>query len=230
MPIIIKANKLEKKFGEHSALDKVDFEVEKGEVVVVIGPSGGGKSTLLRCLINLEKIDAGEIYIDDKFRMGMVFQNFPLFPHLTILENLILAPMLLKKLSKAQAINIARELLEQIDLVGRCGSYPCELSGGQKQRVAIARALAMQPEIILFDEPTSALDPELVTSIINVIKVLAIEKNKTVVITTHQLNFAAEIADRLIFMDQGKIIESGKPEQLLNNPQSERLKLFLAAY
>lgn len=246
----IVANNLQKKFGENYALRNVNFSADQGEVIVIIGPSGGGKSTLLRSLMRLEKIDAGEIYLGEaclvktnaageaeympkkdwrkeQLKMGMVFQNYPLFPHLTILENLLLAPLSLKIFSQRKSKQIAIELLASIGLAGREKAYPCELSGGQKQRASIARALVLQPEIIIFDEPTSALDPELVNSIIETIKVLAIEKNKTVIITTHQLNFAAEIADKIVFMDQGEIIESGDPKEILGNPQSKRLRNFL---
>jgi len=256
MPIMnnqITVKNLVKRYGACYALNNVNLDIAKGEVVVIIGPSGGGKSTFLRILMQLEKIDAGEIHIEQvcvartnnfgrveyidkniwrqvKQKIGIVFQNFPLFPNKTVLENLVLAPLLLKKSSKKEAIIEAQNLLKKIGMGEKSNSYPCELSGGQKQRAAIARALSMQPEIILFDEPTSALDPELVNNIIDVIKILAIENGKTVVITTHQLNFAAEIASKIIFMDQGKVIETGTSQELLNNPQSKRLQLFLREF
>lgn len=250
MKPILAVKNITKKFGDCYALRNVSLEIKPGEVVVLIGPSGGGKSTLLRCLMQLANIDAGEICVGDlcvastgdcgsvkyasadvcrqaKLKMGMVFQNFPLFPHKTVLDNLIEAPILVKKVGKTQAVTVAKKLLQELGLLDKCHAYPCELSGGQKQRIAIARALAMQPQIMLFDEPTSALDPELVTSIIDVIKRLIIGQHKTVIITTHQLNFAAEIADKLVLIDQGEIIEVGTADQLLNNPQSKRLQLFL---
>lgn len=246
----ITVRNLTKKYDTCYALNNVSLNIARGDVIVIIGPSGGGKTTFLRALMQLEKIDSGEIYVDQvciactnnlgkveyvdqmiwrklKPKIGLVFQNFPLFPHKTVWENLTLAPMLLKQNDKNHFIKRATQLLEQIGIKEKRNAYPCELSGGQKQRVAIARALAMDPEIILFDEPTSALDPELVNSVINIIKILAIENNKTVIITTHQLNFASSLASKLVFMDQGEIVEAGIPEQLLNNPQSERLQRFL---
>ena len=247
---LITVKNLTKRYGSFHALANLSFEVARGEVIVIIGPSGGGKSTFLRTLMQLEKIDSGEIHLDKtcvvhtnsfgrveyakpsilrrvKLKVGMVFQNFPLFPHMTVYENLTMAPMLLKKNNKKHTAVIVEQLLEKIGMREKSSSYPCELSGGQKQRVAIARALAMEPEIILFDEPTSALDPELVNSIISIIKVLAIENKKTVIITTHQLNFAANLAQKLVFMDKGKIVEVGTPEELLNNPRNARLQKFL---
>ena len=228
---MIKVKNLHKKFDE--------LEVLKG-IVVVIGPSGSGKSTFLRCLNQLETATEGEIYVDDELitdpkcdvnkvrqKMGMVFQQFNLFPHLTILENITLAPVMLKKMTKDQAKEKAMELLKRVGLEEKAEAYPVQLSGGQKQRVAIARALAMNPEIMLFDEPTSALDPEMVGEVLDVMKDLA-ESGMTMVIVTHEMGFAREVASRVIFMDQGIIMENGTPEEVFTNPKNERTKLFLS--
>ncbi|MBD5525972.1 MAG: amino acid ABC transporter ATP-binding protein [Lachnospiraceae bacterium] len=237
---MIKVKNLHKKFGDLMVLDGIDEHISQGEVVVVIGPSGSGKSTFLRCLNLLEKATDGEIYVDDqqinapkvnvnhvRQKMGMVFQQFNLFPHLTIMDNITLAPVLLKKMTKAEAVKRGQELLERVNLAEKADAYPAQLSGGQKQRVAIARALAMNPEIMLFDEPTSALDPEMVGEVLDVMKDLA-KSGMTMVIVTHEMGFAREVASRVLFIDQGKVMESGTPEQVFNDPKNERTKLFLS--
>lgn len=237
---MIKVKNLHKKFGDLMVLDGIDEHILQGEVVVVIGPSGSGKSTFLRCLNLLEEVTDGEIYVDDQLinapkvnvnkirqKMGMVFQQFNLFPHLTIMENITLAPVLLKKMSKPEAVKRGQELLERVNLAEKADAYPAQLSGGQKQRVAIARALAMNPEIMLFDEPTSALDPEMVGEVLDVMKDLA-KSGMTMVIVTHEMGFAREVASRVLFIDQGKVMESGTPEEVFNNPKNERAKLFLS--
>lgn len=221
------------------AVDGVSTEVEKGEVVVIIGPSGSGKSTFLRCLNGLELFDSGNIYIDgvdlgsrktnlNKIRaeVGMVFQQFNLFPHKTVLENVTLAQQRVRKRSKADAQANSRALLEKVGIAEKEGEYPSRLSGGQQQRVAIARALAMDPKIMLFDEPTSALDPEMVGEVLDVMKQLARE-GMTMVVVTHEMGFAREVADRVIFMDEGKVVEVGTPEHFFVSPQEDRTKLFL---
>lgn len=237
---MIKVKNLHKKFGDLNVLNGIDEHISPGEVVVVIGPSGSGKSTFLRCLNLLEDVTEGEIYVDDQMinapkvninevrqKMGMVFQQFNLFPHLTIMENITLAPVLLKKMTKEQAEKKGLELLRRVNLEEKASAYPAQLSGGQKQRVAIARALAMNPEIMLFDEPTSALDPEMVGEVLDVMKDLA-KSGMTMVIVTHEMGFAREVASRVLFVDQGVIMESGTPEEVFNNPQNERTKLFLS--
>lgn len=237
---MIKVKNLHKKFDELEVLKGIDEHIRPREVVVVIGPSGSGKSTFLRCLNQLETATEGEIYVDDELitdpkcdvnkvrqKMGMVFQQFNLFPHLTILENITLAPVMLKKMTKDQAKEKAMELLKRVGLEEKAEAYPVQLSGGQKQRVAIARALAMNPEIMLFDEPTSALDPEMVGEVLDVMKDLA-ESGMTMVIVTHEMGFAREVASRVIFMDQGIIMENGTPEEVFTNPKNERTKLFLS--
>ena len=237
---MIKVKNLHKKFGDLMVLDGIDEHIEQGEVVVVIGPSGSGKSTFLRCLNLLETATDGEIYVDDqqinapkvnvnevRQKMGMVFQQFNLFPHLTIMDNITLAPTLLKKMTKAEAVKKGQELLERVNLAEKADAYPAQLSGGQKQRVAIARALAMNPEIMLFDEPTSALDPEMVGEVLDVMKDLA-QSGMTMVIVTHEMGFAREVASRVLFIDQGQVMESGTPEEVFNNPKNERTKLFLS--
>ena len=237
---MIKVKNLHKKFEDLTVLNGIDEHITQGEVVVVIGPSGSGKSTFLRCLNLLETATAGEIYVDDELitapkvnvnrvrqKMGMVFQQFNLFPHLTIMENITLAPVLLKKMSKEEAIKRGRELLERVNLGEKENAYPAQLSGGQKQRVAIARALAMDPEIMLFDEPTSALDPEMVGEVLDVMKDLA-KSGMTMVIVTHEMGFAREVASRVLFIDQGVVMESGTPEEIFNHPQNERTKNFLS--
>ena len=237
---MIKVKNLHKKFDELEVLKGIDEHIRPGEVVVVIGPSGSGKSTFLRCLNQLETATEGEIYVDDELitdpkcdvnkvrqKMGMVFQQFNLFPHLTILENITLAPVMLKKMTKDQAKEKAMELLKIVGLEEKAEAKPAELSGGQQQRVAIARALAMNPESMLFDEPTSALDPEMVGEVLDVMKDLA-ESGMTMVIVTHEMGFAREVASRVIFMDQGIIMENGTPEEVFTNPKNERTKLFLS--
>ncbi len=237
---MIKVVDLKKNFDKLEVLKGINEHIEKGEVVAVIGPSGSGKSTFLRCLNLLEDVTEGEIYVDDELinspkadinkirqKMGMVFQQFNLFPHLKIIDNITLAPTLLNKMSKEDAVKRAYELLERVGLKDKAESYPASLSGGQKQRVAIARALAMDPEIMLFDEPTSALDPEMVGEVLDVIKDLA-RSGMTMVIVTHEMGFAREVATRVLFMDQGIIMESGSPAEIFDNPQNERTKLFLS--
>ena len=237
---MIRVNNLHKYFGDLEVLKGIDEHIHPGEVVVVIGPSGSGKSTFLRCLNLLEEPTKGEIYVDDELitdgkvdvnlvrrKMGMVFQQFNLFPHLSILGNITLAPVLLKKMTKEEAKKRAFELLEMVGLADKAEAYPAQLSGGQKQRVDIARALAMDPEIMLFDEPTSALDPEMVGEVLDVMKDLA-HKGMTMVIVTHEMGFAREVASRVLFIDQGVVMESGTPEELFGNPKNERTKSFLS--
>ena len=236
---MIEVKGLKKTFGELEVLKGIDEHIKPGEVVCVIGPSGSGKSTFLRCLNRLEEPTAGEIYLDgvqvnapdadiDKIRekMGMVFQQFNLFPHLKIIENITLAPTLLKKMTKEEANKRALELLDRVGLKDKAESYPAALSGGQKQRVAIARALAMNPEVMLFDEPTSALDPEMVGEVLDVMKDLA-KSGMTMVIVTHEMGFAREVSDRVIFIDEGIVMASGTPEEIFGNPTNERMKAFL---
>lgn len=221
------------------ALKGVSLNVMQGEVVVIIGPSGSGKSTFLRTLNHLETINGGNIIIDgieltdsktniNKIReeVGMVFQQFNLFPHLTALENITIAPRIVRKMDKKSADELALKLLERVGLGDRGGSYPSQLSGGQQQRVAIARALAMKPKIMLFDEPTSALDPEMIGEVLDVMKTLA-KDGMTMVVVTHEMGFAREVSDRVVFMDEGNIVEMGKAEDIFNNPRNERLKQFL---
>ncbi len=238
--IIIRTDNLCKFYGESiHALDGVTAEIKKGEVVVVIGPSGSGKSTFLRSLNLLENPTSGEIYFEGtditnpktninihRQKMGMVFQQFNLFPHMTVLKNLTLAPMKLLKKSKAEAEKTAMELLERVGLGDRAEAYPEQLSGGQKQRVAICRALCMNPEVMLFDEPTSALDPEMVGEVLDVMKSLA-KEGMTMVVVTHEMGFAKDVADRVIFMCDGKILEEGTPEEFFTNPKDERAQQFL---
>ena len=237
---LISDKHLQKKFGEMKALSDINTEIKKGEVVVVIGPSGSGKSTFLRCLNLLEVPTKGNIYfegvdITDKKtninvhrqKMGMVFQHFNLFPHMTILKNMIVAPMKLQGKSEQEATKLAMELLKRVGLEDRANAYPSQLSGGQKQRIAIVRALCMQPEVMLFDEPTSALDPEMVGEVLEVMKGLA-KENMTMVVVTHEMGFAKEVATRVIFMAEGKQIEEGTPQQIFEAPKSERLQTFLA--
>ena len=237
---MIRIENLHKSFGDLEVLKGINEHISHGEVVVVIGPSGSGKSTFLRCLNLLETPTDGEIYIDDELinspkadvnkirqKMGMVFQHFNLFPHLTIMENITLAPVLLKKMTKPEAIKKGEELLKKVGLSEKADSYPAQLSGGQKQRVAIARALAMQPEIMLFDEPTSALDPEMVGEVLDVMKELA-KSGMTMVVVTHEMGFAREVGTRILFMDDGVIAEKGTPEEIFNSPKNERTKSFLS--
>ncbi|KAB7887555.1 ATP-binding cassette domain-containing protein [Poseidonibacter ostreae] len=236
---IISMTKIDKYYDDFHVLKNIDFSVKKGEIVVVCGPSGSGKSTLIRCINGLEDIDSGTILVDDidihaskknlkeiRSEVGMVFQHFNLFPHLTILENITLAQNLVKKRSKAEAKTIAKELLEKVKLSDKADSYPGDLSGGQKQRVAIARSLAMKPKVILFDEPTSALDPETIGDVLSVMKDLA-QENFTIVCVTHEMGFAKEVGDRIVFMDHGTIVEENTPEEFFNNPKSPRAQKFL---
>ena len=243
--VIIHAKGVKKHFssrvsGKIKALDGVSAQIRKGEVVVIVGPSGSGKSTFLRCLNLLEVPTGGQILFKDvditdkkvninihRQKMGMVFQHFNLFPHMTILDNMTLAPIQLLKKSKAEAEEKAMQLLTRVGLADRANAYPSQLSGGQKQRIAIVRALAMEPEVMLFDEPTSALDPEMVGEVLEVMKELA-EAGMTMVVVTHEMGFAREVGDRVIFMADGKIIEEGTPEELFTSPKSPRLQDFLA--
>ncbi len=240
--VIIRAREVKKHFkgGQIKALDGISTDIRKGEVVVVIGPSGSGKSTFLRCLNLLETPTGGSILfngvdITDKKvninihrqKMGMVFQHFNLFPHMTILQNMTLAPMQLLKKSKAEAEEKAMALLERVGLADRANAYPSQLSGGQKQRIAIVRALCMEPEVMLFDEPTSALDPEMVGEVLEVMKDLARE-GMTMVVVTHEMGFAREVGSRVLFMDEGKLVEENTPEAFFANPTNERTKLFLS--
>ena len=233
-------NNLYKCFGETQVLKGIDEHIKKGEVLVLIGPSGSGKSTFLRCLNLLEKPTSGEITFEGKSitnnecdinkireKMGMVFQQFNLFPHKTVLENITMAPIKVKKISKEKAIEKAMELLAKVGLSDKANSYPSSLSGGQKQRIAIARALAMEPDVILFDEPTSALDPEMVGEVLNVMKQLA-KDGMTMVVVTHEMGFAKEVGSRIIFMDNGKIIEKGAPNEIFFNPKNSRTREFLS--
>ncbi|EEP7699194.1 amino acid ABC transporter ATP-binding protein [Listeria monocytogenes serotype 1/2b] len=235
----LKVTGLKKSFGANEVLKGIDIEVKEGEVVCVIGPSGSGKSTFLRCMNNLEEITAGEVVVDDfnitdkkvdinkvRENIGMVFQHFNLFPHLSVLENITLAPVELKKMDKGAAKSNALRLLEQVGLREKAEEFPNQLSGGQKQRVAIARALAMDPDIMLFDEPTSALDPEMVGEVLGVMKELA-KGGMTMMIVTHEMGFAREVGDRVIFMDGGYIVEEGKPADIFDNPTNERTISFL---
>lgn len=237
---LIKVQHLNKKFGSLQALTDINTEIKKGEVVVVIGPSGSGKSTFLRCLNLLEVPTEGSILfegvdITDKNadinvhrqKMGMVFQHFNLFPHMTILKNMIIAPMKLQHKSEKEATEIAMNLLKQVGLEDRAYAYPSQLSGGQKQRIAIVRALCMKPEVMLFDEPTSALDPEMVGEVLEVMKSLA-KDNMTMVVVTHEMGFAREVGTRVLFMADGKQVEEGTPKEIFDSPKSERLQSFLA--
>src|SRR3989441_4991013 len=239
--IIINASKVNKYFGDKHVLKDVDFEVRKREVVALIGPSGSGKSTLIRCFNGLEKYTSGEIYIhgqklDPRFsnkqlapirrELGMVFQNFNLFPHMTVLDNVIEAPLLVRKMPKDQAVALGERLLAKVGLEEKRDAYPNKLSGGQKQRVAIARALAMQPQALLFDEPTSALDPELVGEVLKVMRDLAYE-GSTMVVVTHEMQFARDVSDRVVFMSDGSIIEQGDPKEIFKQPKEKRTQVFL---
>ncbi|MCY7435691.1 MULTISPECIES: amino acid ABC transporter ATP-binding protein [Bacillus] len=238
---LIRVEKLNKHFGELHVLKDIDLTVYENDVVVLIGASGSGKSTLLRCMNFLEIKNDGEIVIDGspvhpkrdqlnemRQKIGMVFQHFNLFPHKTVLENIIEAPVMVKKTKKAQAVSEANVLLEKVGLADKANVYPSKLSGGQKQRVAIARALAMKPDVMLFDEPTSALDPELVGEVLQTMKSLA-KEGMTMVIVTHEMGFAKEVADRVVYMHEGRIVEEGTPSKLFDFPQEERTKLFLSS-
>lgn len=224
MNTIFQATNIKKSYGELEVLHDISMEVEEGEVVAIIGPSGSGKSTMLRCSVGLEQVDSGDITYNGTF--GLVFQNFNLFPHYTVLKNIIDAPIHVQKRKKEEVIKEARKLLELVGMKDKENSYPCQLSGGQQQRVAIARALAMKPSILFFDEPTSALDPEITAGILKLLKQLAEEK-MTMVIVTHEIDFARNIADRVIFMDGGYIVEQGRPEDVIDNPDNDRTKAFL---
>jgi polar amino acid transport system ATP-binding protein len=247
---MVKAEGVCKNFGALKVLKGVTLEIGRGQVLVLVGPSGSGKSTFLRCINHLEQVNGGRLYVDgeligyrergDKLHemppreaakqrrdIGMVFQHFNLFPHRSALANIIEAPIQVKGVKKAEAIERAKDLLAQVGLSDKATAYPAQLSGGQQQRVAIARALAMSPKLMLFDEPTSALDPELVGEVLGVMKKLASE-GMTMVVVTHEMGFAREVADQLVFMDGGVIVESGKPREVLSNPQEERTKLFLS--
>ena len=236
---MIKVENLHKKFGKNEVLSGIHTSIQKGEVVAIVGPSGSGKSTLLRCMNQLEQVSSGTIWVNDKQltdpstnimqlrqSIGMVFQHFHLFPHKTVLENLIYAPMKVKGLKRNIAEKKAYELLEQVGLSIKANEYPKRLSGGQKQRAAIARALAMEPEYMLFDEPTSALDPEMVNEVLDVMKDLG-KSGMTMVIVTHEMAFAREAADRILFLDGGKLVEDSVPSAFFNNPQTDRAKAFL---
>lgn len=238
--IMIEAKNLTKKYGELTVFENMSVNVDKGEVLVIIGPSGSGKSTFLRCLNHLEEVSEGTIVIEGEtldyknkasikniiMKTGMVFQGFNLFPHMTALENVMVAPLTVKKEDKAVVEERAKKLLAKVGLSERMNAYPAKLSGGQKQRVAIARALAMNPDIMLFDEPTSALDPELVGEVLNVMKDLA-NDGMTMVVVTHEMGFARDVADRVIFMDGGKIVEEASPDIIFTAPKEERTKAFL---
>ena len=237
---MIRVNNLHKSFEKNEVLKGINEHIEKGEVVVVIGPSGSGKSTFLRCLNLLEDPTSGEIIFEGKNitdkkvdinkiweKMGMVFQQFNLFPHKTVLDNLTIAPIKVKGVSKADAEKKAKELLDRVGLLNKADAYPSSLSGGQKQRIAIARALAMDPDVMLFDEPTSALDPEMVGEVLNVMKELA-KEGMTMVVVTHEMGFAREVGDRILFMDKGNIMEEGTPEEIFSNPKNPRTIDFLS--
>ncbi len=240
MSSIIELKNVCKSFGKTEVLHNIDLSIQEGEVVVVIGPSGSGKSTLIRCINCLELISSGELIVDTiripaerkkmrqiRLEVGMVFQQFNLFPHLTALDNVAFGPSKARKMDKSKAAEIARDLLEKVGLSAFQNKLPGQLSGGQQQRVAIARALAVSPKVLLFDEPTSALDPEMIGEVLDVMKNIAKDSGMTMVVVTHEMGFAAQVGDRLIFMDDGRIVEEGKPGEVMKNPQSERLKDFL---
>jgi polar amino acid transport system ATP-binding protein len=247
---MVRAEKVSKSFGSNQVLKSISLEVNRGEVLCLVGPSGSGKSTFLRCINHLERVNAGRLTVDgvlvgyeerdgllyelkpkvaarQRQDIGMVFQRFNLFPHMTALENIIEAPMLVKKISKAKATARGLELLERVGLGEKADAYPAHLSGGQQQRVAIARALAMDPKLMLFDEPTSALDPELVGEVLEVMKDLA-KSGMTMIVVTHEMGFAREVADSLVFMDGGVVVEAGDPTEVLTNPQHKRTQAFLS--
>ena len=236
---MIDIENLRKSFGDVEVLKGIDLTIKEKEVVVIIGPSGSGKSTLLRCMNYLEEPTSGKVSVDgivldgeaniNKVReeVGMVFQRFNLFPHMTVLDNIMLAPIKVRHSTKAEAEDTARKLLARVGLADKADAYPSQLSGGQQQRVAIARALAMKPKVMLFDEPTSALDPEMVGEVLDVMRKLA-EEGLTMVIVTHEMGFAREVGDRLLFVDDGRIIEQGDPKEVFEHPQEERTRLFLS--
>ncbi|MFJ5564055.1 amino acid ABC transporter ATP-binding protein [Lysinibacillus xylanilyticus] len=236
---MIKIENLHKYFGKLEVLKGIDYEIQEKQVVCVIGPSGSGKSTFLRCINMLEEVTDGAIYIKNvkinepktninaiRAEVGMVFQQFNLFPHMTVIDNVTMAPMQIRKMSRTEAEALGHELLKKVGLDSKAYNYPEQLSGGQQQRVAIARALAMKPKAILFDEPTSALDPEMVKEVLDVMKNLAAE-GMTMIVVTHEMGFAREVGDRVVFMDGGYIVEEGTPEEIFGNPQNERTKAFL---
>ncbi|BDS49130.1 ATP-binding protein [Rhodoluna sp. KAS3] len=250
-PLMVDARAIRKSFGANEVLKGITLQVEQGQVLCLLGPSGSGKSTFLRCINHLETINGGRLYVDGELmgfkeksdaiyemkptaiakqraEIGMVFQRFNLFPHLTALENIIEAPVGVKGVSKAEAIAKARELLDSVGLADKADSYPSQLSGGQQQRVAIARALAMEPKLMLFDEPTSALDPELVGDVLDVMRKLA-KSGMTMIVVTHEMGFAREVADTVVFMDGGVVVESGSPTEVIENPQNPRTKAFLSS-
>ncbi|OQQ32409.1 amino acid ABC transporter ATP-binding protein [Prescottella equi] len=247
---MVRADRVCKNYGALQVLRGITLEIPRGQVLCLIGPSGSGKSTFLRCINHLERVDAGRLYVDGELvgyaerggklhelspraaakqrrDIGMVFQHFNLFPHRTVLDNIVEAPVLVKKVPRAKAVAQARELLDRVGLSSKADSYPVQLSGGQQQRVAIARALAMEPKLMLFDEPTSALDPELVGEVLGVMKELA-RDGMTMVVVTHEMGFAREVADQLVFMDGGVVVEAGNPRELLANPRQERTRAFLS--
>ncbi|MGH2808018.1 MAG: amino acid ABC transporter ATP-binding protein [Actinomycetota bacterium] len=236
---LVELESVQKRFGTNLVLDGIDLTIDRGEAIVVAGPSGSGKSTMLRCINGLEKIDSGDIRFDGtsipkagkniynlRADMGMVFQQFNLFPHKTVLENIMLGPIEVKDISKGEAEKRARKLLERVGIPEKADQYPADLSGGQQQRVAIARALAMEPKLMLFDEPTSALDPEMIREVLDVMRDLARE-GMTMVVVTHEMGFAREVCDRIVFIDEGKIVEQGPPDEFFKNTKSDRAKEFV---
>ncbi len=240
MPDMIVAENVDKWFGDFQALDNVTMSVAEHEIVVIFGPSGSGKSTFIRCLNRLEEHDAGRIVIDGiemnddvrnlnaiRSEVGMVFQQFNLFPHLSVMSNITLGPQKVRHMPKLEAEGLAMQILDRVGIPEQADKYPAQLSGGQQQRVAIARALAMQPKIMLFDEPTSALDPEMINEVLNVMKELALS-GMTMIVVTHEMGFAREVADRLVFFDEGQIVEQGTPQHFFENPTEDRTKLFLS--
>jgi glutamate transport system ATP-binding protein len=237
---LVELRSVRKSFGENVVLDGIDLAIGRGEVVVIAGPSGSGKSTMLRCINGLETVDEGEVRFDGRSvsgagkavsrlraEIGMVFQQFNLFAHKTVMENVTLAPMEVKGLSKADARARGQRLLERVGISEKADAYPADLSGGQQQRVAIARALAMEPEVMLFDEVTSALDPELVKGVLNLMAALG-KRGMTMVVVTHEMNFARKVADQVVFMDEGEVVEAGRPDELFDRPRSRRLQRFLS--
>jgi polar amino acid transport system ATP-binding protein len=237
--LIIEMKNVDKYYGDFHVLKNINFKVKQGEIVVVCGPSGSGKSTLIRCINKLEEIDSGDIFVDSedlydkksninqlRAETGMLFQHFNLFPHLTILENINIAQIKVKRASRHDANEISLKLLEKVGLAHKAEGYPGELSGGQKQRVAIARTLAMKPKVILFDEPTSALDPEMIGGVLDVMRELA-KENYTIVCVTHEMGFAKEVSNRVVFMDEGEILEEGTPDEFFKNPKTKRAQKFL---
>jgi len=237
---MIKVRNLHKSFGQLDVLKGIDYDIKEKEVICVIGPSGSGKSTFLRCINLLEEITAGEVFIDGvkindpktdingiRREVGMVFQQFNLFPHMRVIDNITISPIKIRKMSQQDAEALARQLLEKVGLSDKANAYPEQLSGGQMQRVAIARALAMKPKVMLFDEPTSALDPEMVKEVLDVMKQLALE-GMTMVVVTHEMGFAKEMGDRVLFLDQGLLVEEGTPDEIFSNPKNERTKAFFS--